>query len=51
MIIKLNSLISIARQREEVIKRTLTIEDRIKGDRLVVIILFSLTIIAATLLA
>ncbi len=51
MIIKLNSLISISRQREESIQKPLTIEDRIKGDRLVMAILFLITIVLTSVLA
>ena len=51
MIIKLNSLISISRQTEESIQKPLTIQDRIKGDRLVMAILFSLVTIAAIIFA
>ena len=51
MIIKLNSTDSISRQREETINNTLTREDRINGDRLVMVILFLLTIVAATAFA
>lgn len=51
MIIKLNSLTSISRQREDSIPKTLTKADRIKGDRVVVVILFLLTTIIASILA
>ena len=51
MIIKLQDLISISRQREESIKRSLTSEDRIKGDRLVMTILFLLTVIGTIIFA
>lgn len=51
MIIKLNSLTSISRQREESIPKTLTKADRIKGDRVVVLILFLITTIIASILA
>lgn len=51
MIIKLNSLISILRQKEIRAQKTLTREDRIKGDRLVMAILFLLTIIVAAVFA
>lgn len=51
MIIKLNSLTSISRQREESIPKTLTKADRIKGDRVVVLILFIITTIIASILA
>lgn len=51
MIIKLNPLISISRQREESIQKSLTKEDRIKGDRLVMAILFLITIVVTSILA
>ncbi len=51
MIIKLQDLISISKLREESIKRSLTLEDRIKGDRLVMTILFLLTIIGTIIFA
>ena len=51
MIIKLQDLISISRQREESIKRDLTFEDRVKGDRLVMAILLFLTVILAVIFA
>jgi hypothetical protein len=51
MIIKLNSLTSISRQREESIPKTLTKADRIKGDRIVVAFLFLVTTIAASIFA
>lgn len=51
MIIKLNSLTSISRQREESTPKTLSREDRIKGDRLVMAFLFLITTIAAYFLA
>lgn len=51
MIIKLQDLISISRQKEESIKRDLTFEDRVKGDRLVMAILISLTIMLAVVIA
>ena len=51
MIFKLNSTDSISRQREETIHHTLTREDRINGDRLVMVILLLLTIVVATAFA
>lgn len=51
MIIKLNPLISISRQREESIQKSLTKEDRIKGDRIVMAILFLITIVVTSILA
>ena len=51
MIIKLNSLTSISRQREESIPKTLTRADRIKGDRVVVMLLFIITTIVAAVFA
>jgi hypothetical protein len=51
MIIKLNSLTSISRQREESIPKTLTKADRIKGDRIVVVFLFLVTTIVASIFA
>lgn len=51
MIIKLNSLTSISRQREEIIPKTLTKADRIKGDRIVVVFLFLVTTIVASIFA
>lgn len=44
MIIKFNTLTSIIRKEEEIISKKLTKQDRIKGDRLVIVILFILTI-------
>lgn len=51
MIIKLQDLISISRQREETIKRSLTTADRIKGDRVVMVILFLITIVITSIFA
>jgi hypothetical protein len=51
MIIKLNSIFSISRQREESIKKSLTKEDRIKGDRLVMLFLLLLAIVLSSVLA
>ena len=51
MIIKLNSLTSISRQREESIPKTLTKADRIKGDRIVVVLLFLITTVLASIFA
>lgn len=51
MIIKIQDIISISRQREVSTPKTLTQADRIKGDRIVMIILFLFTSIAAAAFA
>lgn len=51
MIIKLHTTVDYARHKEARIARALTLEDKIKGDRLVIVILFLLTIIGAIIFA
>lgn len=51
MLIKINPVISISRQREVTTPKPLTKADRIKGDRLVMLILFLLTIAGVAVFA
>lgn len=51
MIIKVHTPLTYARQKEAKIVKPLTLEDRIKGDRWVMIVLFLSAIIAAIIFA
>lgn len=51
MIIKLHTAVDYARHKEARIAKTLTRKDKIKGDRLVMVFLFLLTIVGAVIFA
>lgn len=47
MIIKLNTPFYLARQKEEKVTKPLTVKDKVKADRLFMMILLILTIVGA----
>ncbi|WP_285059270.1 hypothetical protein [Pedobacter ginsengisoli] len=51
MLIKLNPVHAFARQKEEVQPRALTRQQRIACDRIVILVIFLTTIVAAVLLS